>query len=117
VILLGLDEPSASFGVNAGACRLVLLVLLAMATVASMKLAGVVLATAMLVLPGAIALKLSARLWPVVAFSLAASIAGVIGGIVVSFEKDWPPGPCIVGVLSAMFGAAFLTGLKRKANA
>ncbi len=104
------------FGVKVGACRLVLLVLLALATVASMKLAGVVLATAMLVLPGAIALKLSARLWTVVAVSVAASVIGVLGGIVVSFEADWPPGPCIVGVLSLMFGAAMLAGRRETSD-
>src|SRR5437868_12131873 len=40
-----------------------------------------------LVLPGAIALKLSARLWTVVGFSIAASVLGVVGGVVVSFER------------------------------
>jgi ABC-type Mn2+/Zn2+ transport system permease subunit len=73
-----------------------------------MKIAGVVLATAMLVLPGAIALKVSARLWPVMAISLGAALIGVLGGIVLSFEQDWPPGPCIVGVLCVLFGIAWV---------
>jgi len=117
IVFWAFDEPGAqAFGVNVGACRLVLLVLLALATVASMKLAGVVLATAMLVLPGAIALKLSARLWTVVAISVAVSVIGVLGGVVVSFEWDWPPGPCIVGVLSVMFGTAMLAGRRETSN-
>lgn len=117
ILFWAFDEPGAqAFGVNAGACRLVLLVLLAMATVASMKLAGVVLATAMLVMPGAIALKLSARLWSVVAISVAVSVIGVLGGVVASFEADWPPGPCIVGVLSVMFGAAMVAGGQETGN-
>lgn len=108
------DEPAAeAFGVNASRMNLLLLLLLALATVTAMKLAGVVLATAMLVLPGAIALRLSVRLWTVMALSLGIAGAGLIGGIVLSFETDWAPGPCIVGVLSAMFGAAFvLSGRK-----
>jgi ABC-type Mn2+/Zn2+ transport system permease subunit len=103
------DEPAAeAFGVRGAACGLTLLVLLALATVTAMKLAGVVLATAMLVLPGAVALKLSARLWVVVALSVVCAGAGVLGGVVLSFEADWPPGPCIVGVLSLMFGVAYV---------
>jgi ABC-type Mn2+/Zn2+ transport system permease subunit len=108
------DEPAAeAFGVRTGACGFVLLVLLALATVTAMKLAGVVLATAMLVLPGAVALKVSSRLWTVVGLSVAAAVAGVVGGVVLSFEADWPPGPCIVGVLSLMFGAAFVAAATR----
>jgi ABC-type Mn2+/Zn2+ transport system permease subunit len=112
------DEPGAqAFGVNTGACRFVLLCLLALATVASMKIAGVVLATAMLVLPGATALKLSVRLWPVFAISIATSLVGIVGGIVLSFEQDWPPGPCIVGVLCAMFGVAAVVGASKDRRA
>lgn len=110
------DEPAAeAFGVRGSVCGLTLLVLLALATVAAMKLAGVVLATAMLVLPGAVALRISSRLWPVIGISLAAAVLGLAGGIVLSFETDWAPGPCIVGVLSAMFAAAFVFG-GRKGN-
>lgn len=105
------DEPAAeAFGVRSNVIGLALLILLALATVTAMKLAGVVLATAMLVLPGAIALRMSSRLWRVVGLSLAAAVAGLLGGIVLSFETNWAPGPCIVGVLSAMFGAAFVLG-------
>jgi len=103
------DEPAAeAFGVRGNVCGFTLLVLLALATVTAMKLAGVVLATAMLVLPGAIALKVSAKFWPVVVLSLAAATLGLLGGVILSFEANWPPGPCIVGVLSVMFGAAFV---------
>ncbi len=111
------DEPAAeAFGVNGSACGLVLLVLLALATVTAMKLAGVVLATAMLVLPGAIALRLSSRFWPVVLLSLGAAVVGLGGGLVLSFEADWHPGPCIVGVLSSMFAAAFVLPGKKVAG-
>ncbi len=115
ILFWAFDEPTAeAFGVNSAACRFTLLVLLALATVAAMKLAGVVLATAMLVLPGAIALRLSCRLWRVIGLSAAAAIIGVLGGTVLSFERNWPPGPCIVGVLASMFGAAFVWSSARR---
>jgi ABC-type Mn2+/Zn2+ transport system permease subunit len=94
-------------GVNERAMTLVLMTLLALATVTAMKLAGVVLATAMLVLPGAIALRLSKRAGVVLTLSGLASLIGVVGGIIVSFEADWPTGPAIVCVLSALFVVAW----------
>lgn len=99
------DEPAApAFGVPAGAMKNILVLLLAAAIVTSMKLAGVVLATALLVLPGAIAMALSDRLVPVFLLSVAAGLAGVLGGLVLSFEtEDLPPGACIVAVLVGLF--------------
>lgn len=102
------DEPgSEAFGVPAGRMRLLLLLMLAVATVTAMRLAGVVLATAMLVLPGAAALQLSRRLGSVMAWSVVIAVAGVLGGLVLSFEADKPTGACVVLVLSAVFGAAW----------
>jgi zinc transport system permease protein len=92
------DEPAAAaFGVRP--MRLPLMVLLTLAIVASMRLAGVVLATALLVLPGAIAVLLSDSLVRVGAIALGAGLLGVLGGLVAGFELDWAPGPSIVGVL------------------
>ncbi|MFG0244147.1 MAG: metal ABC transporter permease [Phycisphaerales bacterium JB054] len=91
------DEVGAvSVGVRTGLVRTLLLVMLALAIVVTMRLAGVVLATALLVLPGATALRCSSRLWPVFGISAVAGVAGVSIGLVVSFELDWQPGPAIV---------------------
>jgi ABC-type Mn2+/Zn2+ transport system permease subunit len=95
-------------GIRDRAMRMLLLTLLSLATVTAMKLAGVVLATAMLVLPGAIALKLSRRWGLVLVLSVAAALAGVLGGLIVSFELDWLPGASIVTVLSVLFFGAWL---------
>lgn len=100
------EEGAAAFGVNASAAKYRLLTLLALSTVTGMKLAGVILATAMLVLPGATALRLSERLPRVVAVSIATAFVGVLSGIVFSFEFDLPTGACIVGALTALYAAA-----------
>ncbi len=106
------DEPaSPAFGVPANAMKLLLLGLITLAIVASMRLAGVVLATALLVLPGAAALHLSDRLWRVLALAVALGEAGALGGLVLSFEADWPTGPSIVGVLTVLYAAARLASL------
>lgn len=102
------DEAAApAFGVPAQAMKYLLVVLLTMAIVTAMKLAGVVLATALLVLPGAVALSLSNRQARVLLLAVAVGLGGVIAGLAASFELDnLPPGACIVAVLVLIFAAA-----------
>jgi ABC-type Mn2+/Zn2+ transport system permease subunit len=102
------DEGAApAFGVPAAAMKYLLVVLLTLAIVTAMKLAGVVLATALLVLPGAAALRVSDRLRAVMGLSLGAALAGVVGGLLVSaWWQTLPPGACMVLVLVAVFVAA-----------
>lgn len=114
LVFWAFDEPAAeAFGVNTLRARLLLMALLGVAIVAAMKLAGVLLATALLILPGAIALRLSSRLGTVFALAAAASLAGVLGGLFLSFETDWPPGPSVVVVLVALMLASASVGALR----
>lgn len=104
LVFWAFDEVGAvSCGVGAAAARTMLLVLLALAIVVTMRLSGVVLTTALLVLPGATALRCSVRLWPVVGLSALIGVVGVAVGLVVSFELDWQPGPAIVLSQVGMF--------------
>lgn len=109
------DEPSATaWGVNVRGMQFLLMLLLALVTVTAMKLAGVVLATAMLVLPGATALKLASTWTRVAWVGIGIALFGVVAGVVLSFEADWPPGPAIVLVLTASFaGAAGFARLRK----
>lgn len=101
------DEPMAgSLGVRVGRVHALLMVLLAVAIVVTMQLAGVILATAMLVLPGAAAIQFTRRLAPVFVVSTGLSLVGMTAGLVLSFETDWQPGPNIALVYVLMFGAA-----------
>ena len=103
------DEPAApAFGIPSRSMRFLLMLLLTLAIVASMKLAGVVLATALLVLPGAAALHLSDRLARVLILSTTIATFGVAGGLILSFEANWPGGPSIVAVLTVLYLAARL---------
>lgn len=100
------DPPAAqAFGVGATRMNLLLLCLLALAIVTAMKLAGVVLATALLVLPGAVALALSTRLAAVLLLAALSAILGVVLGLFVSFEFDLLPGPSIVLALTLQYAA------------
>jgi ABC-type Mn2+/Zn2+ transport system permease subunit len=104
------DEPAApAFGVPGQSMKYMLVILLTLVIVTSMKLAGVVLATALIVLPGATALRLSDKLTPVFLISLACGVIGVVGGLILAFEADrLPPGACIVGILVLLFALARL---------
>lgn len=115
LLFLAFDEPMASsLGVRVGRVHALLMVLLALAIVVTMQLAGVILATAMLVLPGAAAIQLSRRLVPVFAWSIGLSLLGVIIGMVLSFETDWQPGPNIAMVYVALFAIARAVAVLRR---
>lgn len=105
------EEAARAFGVPARPMRIVLMILLALVVVTAMKIAGVVLASALLVLPGATAMKISDRLMPVMLLSLATGAAALVLGLLLSVERDWQPGPCIVLVMVAMFALAMLAQL------
>ncbi len=101
------DEATApAFGVESARVRLVVMAMLTLAVVLSMRLAGVVLSTALLVLPGAAALASSVRFGRVMALAVLSAVAGVVGGLVVCFELDWPPGPSVVVVLAVVYAIA-----------
>jgi len=109
------DEVSAgAFGVPARVMKLSLMVLLCVAIVTAMKIVGVVLATALLVLPGASALRLSDRLRPVLALSIAAGVLGLAIGVLLAIELgDLPPGATIVLSMCAIFAASVIASAVR----
>lgn len=111
------EDAATAFGVPGRTIKMLLMILLALAIVVAMRLAGVVLATALLVLPGATALKLTDRLWPVVGLSVLTGILGLVGGLVLSAEMNWQPGPCVVLVMTLLFSAAVIASKVRRSPA
>lgn len=104
------EDASRVFGGRGLTMRLLLMTLLAGAVVVTMRLSGVVLASALLVLPGATALRLSRRLGVVLALACADALAGVLLGLAASFETDLPPGACIALALTLLYALAWLPG-------
>jgi zinc transport system permease protein len=101
------DETAATAaGVSTAQMRALLMVLLALVVVVGMKLVGVVLISALLVLPGAIAMHVSRTLAGTVIATIVTAIIGVAGGLVLSFEFDLQSGPCIVLVLVGQYALA-----------
>ncbi len=107
LVFWAFDENAArAFGIDTLRTRLILMAMLGIAIVAAMKLAGVILATALLVMPGAVALRLSQKIGTVLALSVATALLGVLGGLILSFELDWPTGPSVVAILVAIMAVA-----------
>jgi ABC-type Mn2+/Zn2+ transport system permease subunit len=111
LVFWAFDEPaSAAFGVRGTAMKLTLVMLLAVATVTAMRLAGIVYASALLVLPGAAALRLSCRMGTVVALAAGIAVLAMLLGLVASIELDLPSGATIVLALTLLFAFACILG-------
>ena len=105
MVFWAFDEPSAeAFGVNTDRMRDLMLVLNALAIVVAIRLVGVVLATALLIIPGAIALLVTTRFDRVMWASVAIALTAVMVGFVAGFETDQPPGSMIVLALAGAYG-------------
>lgn len=115
ILLWAFDEPACEpAGVSAGRVGVLVLVLLAGAVVLAVQVAGVVLATAALVLPGATALRLTRSLVGVFVVSTLVALLTVAAGIWFSIRLDWPPGSTIaLTQCAAWVLAAAATGWKR----
>jgi ABC-type Mn2+/Zn2+ transport system permease subunit len=95
-------------GVRSSFIHYLLILLVALTIVVGALVAGSVLVTALLVLPGATALLLSERLRTTVVLSVAVGLAGAAIALVVRARYAFlPMGPSIVLAMFAMFVAAY----------
>ena len=95
-------------GVRVGFIHYLLIVLVALTIVIGVRVAGSVLVTAFLVLPGASALLASKRLNTAIMVSVIVGLVGTLGGLSAHFAKSFiPEGPAIVLLLFLEFLAAY----------
>ncbi len=111
------EELARASGVPASALRYGLIVLIAATVILSVKVVGVLLVTAMLILPGAIGTLSARRLSSIVACSVAAALGSCILGIVASNASNIPPGPAMVLVAFVVFVTAYLLRIRRDRRA
>ena len=109
LVAMAVDEDLARVeGHNVGRARLVLMLLVALSVAVAMKVVGVMLITAMLVIPAAAARPLARTPEQM---ALAASVIGgfaVLSGLVGSWHFDTPSGPSIVVAAVLLFVIARL---------
>jgi zinc transport system permease protein len=97
------EEGAWIFGMPVELLRYVFLAVMALAIVAAMRLVGVVLVTALLVMPGLIGRSLGSSFRSVLAWSLASGLAGMLGGLLLVLHlQRFSSGPVIVLVFTAM---------------
>ncbi|MBL7180621.1 MAG: metal ABC transporter permease [Pseudomonadota bacterium] len=90
------------------------LTILALAVVISMKVIGIVLVSALLVIPGAAASQLTQRYVSMIAVAVVIALVSTIGGLFISYYADLASGATIVTLASAIFFLTFAVGRFRK---
>ena len=90
------------------------LTILALSVVISMKIIGIILVSALLVIPGAAASQITRRYNSMIAFSILIALISTSGGLIISYYADLPSGATIVTLASLIFFATFIIGQTRK---
>ena len=108
------EETATASGVPVRVVYYGLLIAMAVTIVVSIKLVGIILVSALLVIPGAIGMQLSRNYRGVLAVSIASGLAGVAAGLFISSWIDVPSGAAIVLVLFLMFLLALAFSPKRE---
>ncbi len=92
-------------------------VLLAAVVVASIRVVGIVLVNALLVIPAAVAKLLGRSLRQMFVLAPAVGLVSVLAGLVVSYRLDLPSGPAIAVVAGLLFLAAWAASVRRRPTA
>ncbi len=90
-------------GIATSKLRLILYAIVGLTVVMCVKLAGIVLTTGLLVLPAACAWFWGRSMFSLWALSLSFSLAGTLGGLMWSYQYDWPSGAAIIVILCVLF--------------
>jgi zinc transport system permease protein len=90
------EELALAMGIKINRINLILFILTAVAAVLAMKVAGIMLVSAMLILPPLIALQLSLNFKMTIIVSVLFSILSVLCGIIAAFMLNLPAGGTIV---------------------
>ncbi len=96
------EELAAAEGIDTRRAEAILVLLLAFTIAIAMKIVGVLLIIAFLIMPAAAARPLSSTPERMVAVAAVIGALGAVAGLLLSYLADLPAGPAIVLVLTAM---------------
>lgn len=102
------EELAVISGIPVRLVKTVFLLSMAVAIVIGIKIVGIVLISALLVIPGATAKLLTQRFYGMLIVSALVAILSTVAGLIVSYVYDLASGGTIVLVLILCFAAAFL---------
>ena len=115
VTLLSAHEEMAFVcGIRVNVINYVFILLLTVAVALSIRLLGIVLVTALIVIPPAAARGVSRNLRQQIIFSLLFGLVGSVGGTLLSYQLDVPCGPAIVLTCVVLFLASLLASRARR---
>jgi zinc transport system permease protein len=97
------EELAQVDGVNVALVRTVLMLVMALVIAIAMKAVGVLLITALLIIPAAASRRLAHTPEQMAVIATLIASCAVIGGLLVSFYWDTPAGPSVVLIASSLF--------------
>jgi len=111
----GFDPPGAeALGIRAARGDWLLLALLAVSVVAVLPAVGALLVSTLLVVPAATARLLTDSLGTLLAAAVGLAALEGVGGLLLAYHLDLPPGPAIAVVGGGAFGLAALATATRR---
>ena len=114
LVFLAFDEEMAQVvGLPVTFLYYLLLSIMALTVVIVIKVVGIVLVSALLVLPGATSLQLTKNIVPMVALSVVCGLIATLSGLYLSYTLDLASGATIVLTATALFGLAMAASLLR----
>jgi zinc transport system permease protein len=104
LIALAVHEPLAQVeGINVKAVSAAYMLLVAFTVAIAMKVVGVLLLTALLIIPAATARRFARTPEGMVVLAIICGLIALIGGMFLSLQFDTPTGPSIVMLASLLF--------------
>jgi zinc transport system permease protein len=97
-------------GVAVERTHIVFMILIALTVALAMKIVGVLLISALLLIPTAAARRFAPSPEAMAATTVGLGILAVIGGLTASLRWDLPSGPAIVGVATILFVLSLMAG-------
>ncbi len=104
------EEHARVMGLHVRALNLLLAVMAALTVTVAMRVVGLLLVSALMVVPVATAQQLVRGFRATVVVSLAVGVLSAVGGVLGSYYADTPPGALIVVLALAAFALATLVG-------
>ncbi|MBN2653906.1 MAG: metal ABC transporter permease [Nitrospirae bacterium] len=101
------EELAYSSGIRVRLIKFIFITSMAIAIVTGIKLVGVILVSALLVIPGATANLITNSLFKMIIASSFITLFSIISGISISYLFNLAPGGTIVLIMSACFAAAY----------
>lgn len=115
ILFMTFDEEVAMVsGVRTEYIDTALFVFLATIIVISMKIVGIILVSALVVLPASFGLVLTKNFRGVIAWGIVFTLCAMCGGLLISFHLDTPPGATMVVLATAVYGIVAVFNVVRK---